>query len=207
MSVSGRTRRRDIGEGAVNKSAWTAPKIGELRFAGAALAPGTDLRGDLHRYRWLDIDAGGRPSAASAILVSRLHAALQSAAPSELYGKRERPTAEECENFLRGKFPAAPRGTIREVARIFISRRNGLPAGFGTAPRLPSPKYSREWTMRTQVRADSASFSSEDEPGVSVALVFPEDDDLLDSLIAGSLSVKLANAIVGKRRQALKEEE
>jgi hypothetical protein len=62
-------------------------------------------------------------------------------------------------------------------------------------------------TQATKLRADTASFSSEDEPGASVALVFPEDDDVLDSLLAGALTVKLANAIVGKRRQALKEEE
>jgi hypothetical protein len=117
---------------------WKPPKIGELHFADAALAPGADLRADPRRYRWLDIDAGGRPSAATKILVSRLHAALQSAAPGELHGKRGRPTAEECQNFLRTRFPEAPRDTIREVARDFICRGNGLSAGFNPAPPLPS---------------------------------------------------------------------
>jgi hypothetical protein len=61
--------------------------------------------------------------------------------------------------------------------------------------------------MRGQVKADTASFSSDDEPGVSVALVFPEDDDVLDSLLAGALSVRLANEIVAKRRRAHVEDD
>jgi hypothetical protein len=61
--------------------------------------------------------------------------------------------------------------------------------------------------MRTHVRADTASFSNADEPGVSVALVFPEDDDVLDALIAGALSVGRAREIVARRRRALVEDE
>jgi hypothetical protein len=61
--------------------------------------------------------------------------------------------------------------------------------------------------VAAKVKADTASFSSEDEPGVSVDLVFPEDDDVLDSLLAGALSVGRAREIVAKRRRQVLIEE
>jgi hypothetical protein len=79
---------------------------------------GDGMKADAHRYRWLDIDAGGRPPR-DATLCSELVAALKSAPPS--HGKRGRPTAKACDDYLREMYPKTSRKIRREAVKNYLS--------------------------------------------------------------------------------------
>jgi hypothetical protein len=79
---------------------------------------GDGMKADAHRCRWLDIDAGGRPPR-DATLGSELVAALKSAPPP--HGKRGRPTAEACDDYLREMYPKTPRKIRREAVKNYLS--------------------------------------------------------------------------------------
>jgi hypothetical protein len=84
------------------------------------------MQADPRRYRWLDIDAGGRPprdNAEDEAWRDRLAAALAAAPEDDLCGARGRPTIEACELYLQAKCSQVPRKISREVAKAFIRRK------------------------------------------------------------------------------------
>jgi hypothetical protein len=84
---------------------------------------GGGLEADAHRYRWRDIDAGGRPprDRAGDETLCNLVDALTAAPSDDLCGKRGQRTRAECERYLKVKFPEAPRKIIRTVVKHYLS--------------------------------------------------------------------------------------
>jgi hypothetical protein len=96
-----------------------SPKI------SAGLSGGGGLGVDPHRYRWLDIDAGGRPPrdrTNDENLCDELVAALVAAPSGDLRGEYERPSRKRCVHYLEERFSGAPRRVVRAAIKSYFGR-------------------------------------------------------------------------------------
>jgi hypothetical protein len=96
-----------------------SPKI------SAGLSGGGGLGVNPHRYRWLDIDAGGRPPrdrASDEALHNNLVAALIAAPSMDLCGEYEQPSRKRCVHYLEERFSGAPRRVVRAAIKSYFGR-------------------------------------------------------------------------------------
>jgi hypothetical protein len=133
---TGRSRRVELRPGTdAFDRVWTSlpaedqamiPRPPRMHSGEAGLAGAGDTRFDSDQYRWLKISGRGRKRRERtgdvrwhAILI----AALRSAPPNALRGKRVSIAEGECVDYLKLKFPKVARRIIRTAVQIFRAEK------------------------------------------------------------------------------------